>query len=76
MLDENETIKDKRAISLWDLKVDKLLIDDDQLNCPTLEILLFHSSKVDFKVSNACFERLKMIKILAFFYILNLSHII
>ncbi|KAL2975923.1 hypothetical protein AAZX31_14G189900 [Glycine max] len=66
MLDENETIKDKRAISLWDLKVDKLLIDDDQLNCPTLEILLFHSSKVDFKVSNACFERLKMIKILAF----------
>nr|ATO98346.1 putative disease resistance protein [Glycine max] len=65
MLIEDETIKDKRVISLWDLKRGKLLIDD-QLNCPTLEILLFHSPEVDFEVSNACFERLKMIKILAF----------
>ncbi|KAG4966467.1 hypothetical protein JHK85_041442 [Glycine max] len=65
MLIEDETIKDKRAISLWDLKNGQLL-DDDQLNCPSLEILLFHSPKVAFEVSNACFERLKMIKILAF----------
>nr|QNH81996.1 Rsc4-3 variant 1 [Glycine max]QNH82000.1 Rsc4-3 variant 1 [Glycine max] len=64
MLLEDETIKDKRAISLWDLKNGQLL-DDDQLNCPSLEILLFHSTEVDFDVSNACFERLKMIKILA-----------
>ncbi|KAG4963974.1 hypothetical protein JHK86_040842 [Glycine max] len=65
MLLEDETIKDKRVISFWDLKRGKLLIDD-QLNCPTLEILLFHHSRqVDFDVSNACFERLKMIKILA-----------
>ncbi|KAL2975925.1 hypothetical protein AAZX31_14G190100 [Glycine max] len=61
----DETIKDKRAISLWDLKNGQLL-GDDQLNCPSLEILLFHSRKVAFEVSNACFERLKMIKILAF----------
>ncbi|KAL2584859.1 hypothetical protein AAZV13_14G153200 [Glycine max] len=65
MLIEDETIKDKRVISLWDLKNGQLL-DDDQLNCPSLEILLFHSPKVAFEVSNACFERLKMIKILAF----------
>ncbi|KAG5122711.1 hypothetical protein JHK84_041051 [Glycine max] len=61
----DETIKDKRAISLWDLKNGQLL-HDDQLNCPSLEILLFHSPQVAFEVSNACFERLKMIKILAF----------
>ncbi|XP_028200775.1 probable disease resistance protein At4g27220 isoform X1 [Glycine soja] len=65
MLIEDESIKDKRAISLWDLKNGQLL-DNDQLNCPSLEILLFHSPKVAFVVSNACFERLKMIKILAF----------
>ncbi|KHN30610.1 Disease resistance protein [Glycine soja] len=65
MLIEDETIKEKRAISLWDLKNGQLL-DDDQLNCPSLEILLFHSPEVGFEVSNACFERLKMIKILAF----------
>ncbi|KAG4955077.1 hypothetical protein JHK87_040671 [Glycine soja] len=64
MLLEDETIKDKRAISLWDLKNGQLL-DDDQFNCPSLEILLFHSTEVGFDVSNACFERLKMIKILA-----------
>ncbi|KRH17195.2 hypothetical protein GLYMA_14G204700v4 [Glycine max] len=64
MLLEDETIKDKRVISLWDLKNGQLLIDD-QLNCPSLEILLFHSPEVDFDVSNTCLERLKMIKILA-----------
>ncbi|TKY45723.1 Disease resistance protein [Spatholobus suberectus] len=43
MLVEDETIKDKRAISLWDLKNGQL--PDDQLNCPTLEIFLASFSK-------------------------------
>ncbi|RZB69997.1 disease resistance protein At4g27190-like [Glycine soja] len=64
MLVEDETIQDKKAISLWDLKNGQLL--DDQLNCPTLQILLLHSSKVNFEVSNVYFERMKMLKILAF----------
>ncbi|RDX89734.1 Disease resistance protein, partial [Mucuna pruriens] len=64
-LAKDETIKDKKAISLWDLRNGQLL-DDDQFNCPTLEILLLHSPKVGFQVSNACLERMKMLKTLAF----------
>ncbi|TKY56619.1 Disease resistance protein [Spatholobus suberectus] len=64
MLVEDESIKDKRAISLWDLENGQL--PDDQLNCPALEIFLLHSPKVGFEVPNACLERLKMLKILAF----------
>ncbi|RDX67494.1 Disease resistance protein, partial [Mucuna pruriens] len=65
MLAEDETIKDKRAILLWDLRNGQLP-DDNQFNCPTLEILLLHSPKVGFQVSNACLERMKMLKTLAF----------
>ncbi|TKY56602.1 Disease resistance protein [Spatholobus suberectus] len=64
MLVEDESIKDKRAISLWDLKNGQL--PDDQLNCPTLEIFMLHSPRVGFEVPNACLERLKMLKILVF----------
>ncbi|XP_029124523.1 probable disease resistance protein At4g27220 isoform X2 [Cajanus cajan] len=60
---EDETIKDKKAISLWDLENGLLL--NDQLNCPTTEIILLHSQRVGFEVSNACLERSKMLKILA-----------
>ncbi|RZB75715.1 Disease resistance protein [Glycine soja] len=65
MLVEDETLKDKRAISLWDLKNGQLP-NDNQLNCPTLEILLLHSPKAGFEVSNLCLERLKVLKILSF----------
>ncbi|XP_027368469.1 probable disease resistance protein At4g27220 [Abrus precatorius] len=61
---EDETIKDKRAISLWELKNGQLL--DDQLNCSTLEVLLLHSPNVSFKVSNVCLEGMKILKVLAF----------
>ncbi|RDX95483.1 Disease resistance protein, partial [Mucuna pruriens] len=65
MLAEDESIKDKRAISLWYLENGQLL-DDDQFNCPTLEMLLLQSPNVGFKLSNACLEKMKMIKTLAF----------
>ncbi|KAK7300783.1 hypothetical protein RJT34_11633 [Clitoria ternatea] len=58
----DETVEDKRVISLWDVKNGQLL--DDQLNCPSLEILLLHSPNVGFEVSNL--EGMKMLKILAF----------
>ncbi|KAG5047692.1 hypothetical protein JHK86_017098 [Glycine max] len=62
---KDETIKDKRAISLWDLKNGQLS-NGNHMNCPTLKILLLHSSIIGFEVSNVCFERLNMRKILAF----------
>ncbi|RDX98021.1 Disease resistance protein, partial [Mucuna pruriens] len=65
MLAEDETIKDKKAISLWDLR-NSQLPNDDQFNCPSLEILLLHSLEVGFQVSNACLERMKILKTLAF----------
>ncbi|KAL2329593.1 hypothetical protein Fmac_017174 [Flemingia macrophylla] len=64
MLVEEENIKDKKVISLWDVNNGQFL--DNQLNCPQLETLLLHSTMVYFEVPNACLERLEMLKILAF----------
>ncbi|KAL2337478.1 hypothetical protein Fmac_011924 [Flemingia macrophylla] len=64
MLVEEENIKDKKVISLWD--VNNGQFPDNQLNCPQLETLLLHSPMVHFEVPNACLERLEMLKILAF----------
>ncbi|KAG4966482.1 hypothetical protein GLYMA_14G206500v4 [Glycine max] len=64
ILVQGGNIKDKKAISLWNWRNGQL--PDDQLNCPRLEILLLHSLYDGFEVSNACLERLKMLKILAF----------
>ncbi|KAI9115537.1 hypothetical protein K1719_013206 [Acacia pycnantha] len=43
MLFENETLKTTKAISLWNLE--KSLKLSNHLHCPTLEILLLHSTK-------------------------------
>ncbi|KAK4275509.1 hypothetical protein QN277_018580 [Acacia crassicarpa] len=42
MLDENETLKETKAISLWNLE--KKFMLSNQWHCPTLEILLLHST--------------------------------
>ncbi|KAL2337476.1 hypothetical protein Fmac_011922 [Flemingia macrophylla] len=64
MLVEEENIKDKKVISLWD--VNKGQLPDNQLNCPQLENLLLHSAMVNFELPNTCLERFEMLKILLF----------
>ncbi|KAF7816253.1 putative disease resistance protein [Senna tora] len=65
ILVENETVRDKTAISLWDLKNGQLPVD--QLNFPMLEILLLHSkSDSGFEIPDTYFEGMKMLKTLAF----------
>ncbi|KAK4275511.1 hypothetical protein QN277_018582 [Acacia crassicarpa] len=44
MLEENETLKETKAISLWNLENNFTL--SNQLKCSTLEILLLHSDEV------------------------------
>ncbi|KAL2317358.1 hypothetical protein Fmac_031234 [Flemingia macrophylla] len=64
---EDENIKDKKEIYIWDLKNSQVL-NDDHLNClsPSLEILVLQSLKVGLEVSNASLEKLKKLKVLAF----------
>jgi len=62
---QDEAIKDMRVITLWDVKNGQILVD--QLNCPTLEILLLHLPHDSFDISNACLEGMKMLKFLACF---------
>ncbi|KAL2324933.1 hypothetical protein Fmac_023991 [Flemingia macrophylla] len=66
ILVEDDTIKDKRVISLWDLKNGQLLNDDHFNISSTLEILVLQSHNDHLELSSV-FQRLKMLKILALF---------
>ncbi|KAF7814618.1 putative disease resistance protein [Senna tora] len=63
LLMENETVKDTKVISLWDLEENFKL--SDEFHCPTLTSLLLHSRVLKFEEPNIYLGGMKALKVLA-----------
>ncbi|KAF7815789.1 putative disease resistance protein [Senna tora] len=63
LLMENETVKDTKVISLWDLEKHFKL--SDEFHCPTLTSLLLHSDELKFEEPNIYLGGMKALKVLA-----------